>query len=171
MIVFMYGTEFAVVSEAGCKVIWIRRPFLSVVFNNLRNRELEESHEEWSSHKIVFRNSVIRSLGRSLEVSRQEIYQDRRKLFCTWLINWLFWHSAERNSVQLTRFIYLLARRFYIVPDVLLFLYLSITAYSFSLKAYFSKALYLFVWWSLIIGLHIMRRMYLPTKTSHKTLS
>ena len=41
-----------------------------------------------------------------------------------------------------------------ILPDVLLFLYLSITAWSFSLKAYFSKALYVVVRWSLIIGLH-----------------
>ena len=63
--------------------------------------------------------------------------------------------EKERNSTKISRLnlqglFYLLARRFYI----LLFLYLSITAWSFSLKAYFSKALYVVVRWSLIIGLH-----------------
>ena len=67
--------------------------------------------------------------------------------------------EKERNSTKISQLnlqglFYLLARRFYILPDVLLFLYLSITAWSFSVKAYFSKALYVVVRWSLITGLH-----------------
>ena len=153
-----------------CKFIWIRHPFLSVAFNNLHNRELEESHEEWSSHKIIFRNSVIRNLGRSLEASRQKIYQDRRKLFCTWLINWLFWHSAERNSVQLTRFI-LFTRKAVLHCSWCSSLSLSI----YNCLVFFSKSLLLkssLCSCSMVIDNRLtywMRRMYVPRKTSHKT--
>ena len=54
--------------------------------------------------------------------------------------------EKERNSTKISQLnlqglFYLLARRFYILPDVLLFLYLSITAY----RTYSLAARYLFV--------------------------
>ena len=47
--------------------------------------------------------------------------------------------EKERNSTKISQFnlqglFYFLARRFYIVPDVLLFLYLSIPVYPFFLQ-------------------------------------
>ena len=65
----------------------------------------------------------------------------------------------QNQPVKLTRFI-LLTRKAVLHSSWCSSLSVSIyNCLVFFLKAYFSKALYLFVWWSLIIGLHIMRRM------------
>ena len=75
---------------------------------------------------------------------------DRRSHFPCFLV----WFTdgvgeKERNSTKISQLnlqglFYLLARRFYIVPDVLLFLYLSITAYPFLPSVPYQLAIYLF---------------------------
>ena len=79
--------------------------------------------------------------------------------------------EKKRNSTKISQL-----NLFYLLAKVVLHSSwcssLSLSIYNcllLLLKAYFLTALYLFVWWSLIIGLHILRRMYLQTKTSHKT--
>ena len=177
--------------------------FFSVAFNNLHNRELEEGHEEWSSHQIIFRNSVIRNLGRSLEARDATIVAN-----CSApLINWLFQHSAERNSVHLRWNLFLCAadkeglstrKRCFLVSftdgvgekernstknqpvKLIRFILLTRKAVlhcsscsSLSLSIYNCLPLQLAIYLFLVVDHKstyiIMRRMYLPTKTSHKT--
>ena len=59
--------------------------------------------------------------------------------------------EKERNSTKISQLnlqglFYLLARRFYILPDVLLFLYLSITAYPSSFSSLAARYLFLVVY-------------------------
>ena len=86
-----------------------------------------------------------------------------------------WWGRREREElhqnqpVKLTRFI-LLTRKAVLHSSWCSSLSLSI----YNCLVFFSKNLLLksslyICWWSLIIGLHIMRRMYVPRKTSHKT--
>ena len=75
--------------------------------------------------------------------------------------------KKERNSpkisqVNLQGLFYLLARQFYILPDVLLFLYLSITAY----RTYSLAARYLFVCVANIFALKIRPKSSLLLKAS-----
>ena len=74
--------------------------------------------------------------------------------------------EKERNSkisqLNLQGLFYLLARRFYILPDVLLFLYLSIIAY----RTYSSAARYLFAYVANIFALKIRTKSFLLLKAS-----
>ena len=75
--------------------------------------------------------------------------------------------KKERNSpkisqVNLQGLFYLLARQFYILPDVLLFLYLSIIAY----RTYSLAARYLFVCVANIFALKIRPKSSLLLKAS-----
>ena len=75
--------------------------------------------------------------------------------------------KKERNfpkisQVNLQGLFYLLARQFYILPDVLLFLYLSIIAY----RTYSSAARYLFAYVANIFALKIRTKSFLLLKAS-----